>query len=171
MQKGKYNYQTEEQKEMQKFFIVLIILVIIIAGVYLCSKLLIKPNIEDYAYQTGEVSTNSISVGTLLTAKEKTYYVIAYDFKGSNASAISNYTNYYENFNTNGNKLYYLDLSTVFNKPYYVQENSNPKATNIKDLKMLDGTLLLIKDGKINKYLEGFDAIAKELKVDVNITK
>ena len=170
MQKGKYNYQTEEQKEMQKFFIVLIILVLIILGVYLCSKVFIKPDIEEYEYTTGEINNEAISVGTLFSKKDSSYYVLAYDFNSKNANNYKSYASYYNNFSTKGIKIYYLDLSTVFNKPYYVNENSNPKATNIKDLKMIDGTLLLIKDKKISKYVEGIDGIAKELKVD-NITK
>ena len=169
MQKGKYNYQTEEQKEMQKFFIVLVILVLIILGVYLCSKVFIKPDVKEYEYTTGEVNNEAISVGTLFSKKDS-YYVLAYDFNGNNAGNYKNYGDYYSNFSTKGIKIYYLDLSTAFNKPYYVSENSNPKATKIKDLKMLDGTLLLIKDKKINKYIEGIDNIAKELKVD-NVIK
>ena len=170
MKKGKYNYQTEEQKEMQKFFIVLIILVLIILGVYLCSKVFIKPDIKEYEYTTGEINNEAISVGTLFSKNDSSYYVLAYDFNGNNASNYKNYASYYNNFSTKGIKIYYLDLSTVFNKPYYVNENSNPKATNIKDLKMIDGTLLLIKDKKISKYMEGIDNIFKELKID-NIVK
>lgn len=162
--KEKINYQTEEQKEMQKFFIVLIILVIIILGVYILSKILIKPNIKEYEYTTGNVSTTAISVGTLLNAKEDSYYVLAYNFDGDNASSYQNYGSYYTSNNSDHIKVYYLNLNTVFNKPYYVTENSNPKATEIKDLKILDGTLLLIKKGKITKYLEGIDAIFQELK-------
>ncbi len=170
MQKGKYNYQTEEQKEMQKFFIVLVILVLIILGVYLCSKVFIKPDIKEYEYTIGEVNNEAISVGTLFSKKDSSYYVLAYDFNSKNANNYRNYAEYYNNFSTKGIKIYYLDLSTVFNKTYYVSENSNPKATKIKDLKMIDGTLLLIKDKKINKYIEGIDEISKELKIE-NITK
>ena len=170
MQKGKYNYQTEEQKEMQKFFIVLVVLVLIILGVYLGSKVLIKPDIKEYEYTIGEINNEAISVGTLFSKKDSSYYVLAYDFNSSNAANYKNYASYYNNFSTKGIKIYYLDLSTVFNKPYYVSENSNPKATKINDLKMKDGTLLLIKDKKINKYFEGIDAISKELKID-NVIK
>ena len=163
MKKEKINYQTEEQKEMQKFFIVLVIIILIILGVYFLSKALIKPNIKEYEYTTGSVSTTAISVGTLFTAKEDSYYVLAYDFKSEDASAYQSYGTYYTS-NKPDAKIYYLDLSTVFNKPYYVTENSNPKATKIEDLKMLNGTLLLIQKGKIVKYLEGLDTIANELK-------
>ncbi len=166
MKKEKMNYQTEEQKEMQKFFIVLIVLVIIIIGVYLFSKAVIKPDIKELEYTSGSVDDTAISVGTLLNAKESSYYVLAYDFNSGKSTAYKNYASYYtsEDPDEKKTKIYFLDLSTVFNKPYYVTENSNPKATKIKDLRILDGTLLLIKDGKITKYLEGLDAISKELK-------
>ena len=164
MKKEKINYQTEEQKEMQKFFLVVVGLVLVILGVYFLSKILIKPSIKEYEYTTGQVSTTAISVGTLLNAKEKSYYVVAYDFNSDISSSIQTYADHYTSTKENATKIYYLDLSTAFNRPYYVTEKSNPKATKIKDLKMLNGTLLLIKDGKITKYLEGLDAISKELK-------
>ena len=156
MKKEKFTYETEEQKELTKFFIVLAILIVIILGVYFFSKAFVGPKVEDYPYQTGSVSTTAISVGTLLNAPEKEYYVLAYDTKSTQKQSLSTYTNYYTNTAENPIKIYYLDLANQINKPYYVTEKSNPKATKIQDLKMLNGTLLLI---------EGQNKIKEELKV------
>ncbi len=159
-------YQTEEQTEMKKFFIVLILLVGIIIGVYFLSKIFIKSNVKDYEYQNGTISTTAMSVGTIFNGKEKEYYVMAYDTTAVDAQSYSTYTNYYTQNKENALKIYYLDLSNGLNKKYYVTENSNKKAQKIADLKILDGTLLKIKEGKITKYLEGKEAIAQELKVN-----
>lgn len=159
-------YQTEEQKELKKFGIVLAIVVILILGVFGVSKLLMKQKAEDLKYQDGSVSTTEAIVGTILNQKEEEYYILAYDYTLTNADVYKNYaTNYTQNAK-NKIKVYYLDLSSAFNKDYYVKENSNPKATTSKELKMKDGTLLKIKSGKIVEYIEGLDKIAEKFKVE-----
>lgn len=166
MKKEKLTYKTEEQQEMKKFLIILFIVVVIIVGVYGLSKVFIKEETKDLTYQTGEVSTDKVIVGTMLKKPEKEYYVLAYDTTGNNKDSYQIYAGYYTQINLKGIKIYYLDLNDVFNEKYYVKENSNPKATNIKDLKMLDGTLLKIENGKITKYIEGIEEVQKELKVE-----
>ena len=69
----KMKYQTEEQKELLKFGIVLLIVVGLILGVFLLSKVLIKPEAKEIEYQSGSVSTTTAIVGTMLNQKEEEY--------------------------------------------------------------------------------------------------
>ena len=158
-------YKTEEFEEFKKFALVLIAVIVLIAGIYFLSRVVIKNSAPDLAYQTGSVQTDIAIVGTILNEPEDTYYVLAYDSTSSKALAYLTYAGYYKDNQKDAIKIYYLDLNEGFNKDYYVKENSNPKATKISDLKMLDGTLLKIQKGKITKYLEGTEKIAQELKV------
>ena len=158
-------YKTEEFEEFKKFALVLIAVIVLIAGIYFLSQVVIKNSAPDLAYQTGSVQTDIAIVGTILNEPEDTYYVLAYDSTSSKALAYLTYAGYYKDNQKDAVKIYYLDLNEGFNKDYYVKENSNPKATKISDLKMLDGTLLKIQKGKITKYLEGAEKIAQELKV------
>lgn len=167
MKKQKITYKTEEQNEMVKFFIVLGIVIVLIIGVFFLSKLLLKAEAKDLTYQTGSVSTDIAIVGTLFNQPEKEYYVLAYDTNSNYASAYVTYGEYYtQKLKDKAIKIYYLDLSSAFNKDYFVTENSNPKATKISDLKIADGTLIKIKNGKITEYTEGIDKIAQKLKAD-----
>lgn len=166
MAKEKMTYKTEEQKEIVKFIVVLVIVISLIVAVFFLSKVLIKQEAEPTTYQAGEIATNIAIVGTLLNQPETDYYVLAYDTNGTNASAYVTYAEYYTSSKENPIKIYYLDLSSAFNKDYYVTENSNPKATTIKDLKMLDGTLIRVRNGKITEYTEGISNIAEKLKVE-----
>jgi len=165
LKKEKLVYKTEEQAEIMKFFIVLVVVVCLIVCVFFLSKAFIKEEVSDYAYQSGTVSTSAAIVGTIFNNPEKTYYVLAYDSTSNDASSYSSYSYNYTSKQENATKVYTLDLNNGMNKDYYVKENSNPKATSIKDLKMKDGTLLKIQNGKITKYLEGLEAIKNELKV------
>lgn len=166
MKKEKLNYKTEEQKEIVKFGIVLAILVCVIVFVYLLSSKFLNVSIKEYEYTTGTVSTDVVIVGTLLNQKEKSYYVMAYDSTKNNATSYNTYTEYYTSNKKDALKIYYLDLNNGMNKDYYVLENSNPNAKKIKDLKIIDGTLIKVENNKITKYIEGTKAIEKELKVD-----
>ncbi len=159
------NYKTQETEEMKKFILVLGVVLVIIIAIFAISKIFLKETAEEYEYQAGTVSTNIAIVGTILNNPENEYYVLAYDTKGTDASAYLTYASYYTNNATSPIKIYYLNLNSSFNQAYYVTENSNTKAKAIKDLKMLDGTLLRIKDGKIVEYIEGMDNIASKLKV------
>jgi len=165
MKKDKIVYKTEEQQEMIKFLVVLIVVILIIVGVYFFSKAFIKEEVKDLVYETGTVRNNVAIVGTILNNPEKEYYVLAYDTTKPDASSYSTYAGYYTGNQDGALKIYYLDLDNGLNKNYYVEEKSNPKATKISELKMLDGTLIKVKNGKIVKYIEGIDSIKNEIKV------
>lgn len=165
MTKQNRNYQTEEQKEMIKFFIVLGIVVILILSVFFFSKIFMKPQVDELTYQNGSVSTTVAIVGTMLSQKEEEYYVLAYDYNSKLASAYETYASTYKANKKDAIKIYNLDLSSAFNKKYHVEENSNPSAKEIKDLKIKDGTLIKIQKGKIVEYVEGLDKIASKLSV------
>lgn len=158
-------YKTEEQQEMFKFIIVLIVVILLILGIFLLSKVLIKDKVSDLSYTDGSVSTTAIIVGTMLNRPESEYYVLAYDTTSSDASSYVTYASYYKSKATNPIKIYYLNLNSVFNQNYYVESNSNPKAKKISDLKITNGTLIHVKNGKITEYIEGIDAISSKLKV------
>ena len=165
MKKDREKYQTEEQKEDIKFVIVVIILVAIIMGVYLLSKVLIKPDVKEYEYTAGEVSDSAMSVGTILKGKEDEYYVLAFDSDEFDSVSYSTIKSYYENYQEEPLKVYIIDLKNALNRQSYVKENSNPNAKTVKDLKIKSGTLIKVSKGKIVKYLEGYESISKELKV------
>lgn len=166
MKKQTLQYKTEETEEMKKFFLVLFIVIIVIILAFVFSSFFLKDEAKDYEYQTGQISTTTAIVGTILNNPESEYYVLAYDTNGVDANSYVTYGNYYKSNQKNAVKIYYLNLNSAFNKDYYVTENSNPKAKKISELKMKDGTLLHIKNGKIIEYIEGIDKIASKLKVN-----
>ena len=166
MKKQKIAYKTEEFEEMKKFVIVLIVVIILIVGIYFISKAVIKNSASLLTYQDGEIETDTIIVGTLLNRPEDEYYVLAYDSTSNQALAYTTYASYYTSEQEKPIKVYYLNLHEEFNQAYYVTEGSNPKATKISDLKIKDGTLIRVKNGKIAEYIEGTEKIAAELKVE-----
>lgn len=157
----KMNYKTEESKEIMKFFIVLLVVIAIILVGFLITKLANKKNSQDITYASGNIATDKVIVGTMLSRGGE-YYVLCYDTSKNDANI---YVTYGENYkNKKALDLYYLDLSSEFNRKYYVDEDSNKEAKKIDELKITDGTLIRIKDGKIVEYIEGIQDISTKLK-------
>lgn len=157
----KMNYKTEESKEIMKFFIVLLVVIAIILVGFWITKLANKKNSQDITYASGNIATDKVIVGTMLSRGGE-YYVLCYDTSKNDANI---YVTYGENYkNKKALDLYYLDLSSEFNRKYYVDEDSNKEAKKIDELKITDGTLIRIKDGKIVEYIEGIHDISTKLK-------
>ena len=76
---------------------------------------------------------------------------------------------YYESVISNYQKkedktpLYVVDLSDELNKSIIGKED-NIKASSLSDMSVKSSTLLLIKNGKIVKYIIDMDTIESELK-------
>ena len=157
----KMNYKTEESKEIMKFFIVLLVVIAIILVGFWITKLANKKNSQDITYASGNIATDKVIVGTMLSRGGE-YYVLCYDTSKNDANI---YVTYGENYkNKKALDLYYLDLSSEFNRKYYVDEESNKEAKKIDELKISNGTLIRIKDGKIVEYIEGIQDISAKLK-------
>ena len=87
MKKQTLQYKTEETEEMKKFFLVLIIVIIVIILAFVFSSFFLKDEAKDYEYQTGQISTTTAIVGTILNNPESEYYVLAYDTDGVDANS------------------------------------------------------------------------------------
>jgi hypothetical protein len=171
MEKNKQTkYETEEQKEIKKFFIVLIGLVVIILGIYLFTRAFITKdlfdNSSDVTYESGTISYDTAIVGTMLNRPYDEYYVMAFDSEGTK-------TNYYNTIassyisSDDSLKVYYIDLANELNKSYVASDNDEVtvKFTSLDELKLGEVTLIKIKKGKVTKIITDIDSIASELAV------
>ena len=99
--------------------------------------------------------------GTIFN-REGNYYVAILDSKDK-------MNTYYESVISNYQKkedktpLYVVDLSDELNKSIIGKED-NIKASSLSDMSVKSSTLLLIKNGKIVKYIIDMDTIESELK-------
>lgn len=159
------NFKTEEQKEIIKFIIIIVVVVSLVVGIYFFTKKFVTKDEEKKETQeiTGTVNYNVTIIGELLNRPYNEYYAIIYDSTSNDAGK---YQGIYSKFTTgekSTTKMYYIDLSNKLNKDYYSEEETNPKAKSIKELKLGDFTLIKVKDGKIIKYLEDEEEVKKEL--------
>lgn len=161
--------QNEETKTMKQFLITLIIVIIGVVGIYLLTKYVVKKdnatnnssNTEEKSY----IDPNTAIVGTMLNKSSDAYYVIVYDKTKDNATTYYSLVSTYK-AKDKALKVYTVDLSNSLNKKYIATDNkTNPKATNLEDLKFGEVTLLKVKNNKITEAYETTDAIKKALDV------
>ena len=161
--------QNEETKTMKQFLITLIIVIIGVVGIYLLTKYVVKKdNATNNSSNTEEknyIDPNMAIFGTMLNKISYAYYVIIYDKTKDNATTYYSLVSTYK-AKDKALKVYTVDLSNSLNKKYIATDNkTNPKATNLEDLKFGEVTLLKVKNNKITEAYETTDAIKKALDV------
>ena len=161
--------QNEETKTMKQFLITIIIVIIGVVGIYLLTKYVVKKdNATNNSSNTEEknyIDPNTAIVGTMLNKSSDAYYVIIYDKTKDNATTYYSLVSTYK-AKDKALKVYTVDLSNSLNKKYIATDNkTNPKATNLEDLKFGEVTLLKVKNNKITEAYETTDAIKKALDV------
>lgn len=153
---------SDETDQVRNFILILIGVAVVTFGLYfLSSHYLVKDGVKkDNTNTEEEIAYNNVNVGTVFNRIEDEYYVFAFDPSSLKASTYSMILN---TVDTKKKRVYFMDLSVDVNKAY-VKEESNSKATKATELALKDPTLIMIKDGKIAKYIENVDDIEKELK-------
>lgn len=161
--------QNEETKTMKQFLITLIIVIVGVVGIYLLTKYVVKKdnstNNSSTTEEKSNIDPNTAIVGTMLNKSSDAYYVIIYDKTKDNATTYYSLVSTYK-AKDKALKVYTVDLSNSLNKKYIATDNkTNPKATNLEDLKFGEVTLLKVKNNKITEAYETTDAIKKALDV------
>lgn len=165
---GKMNVQTTEQIELKNFILVILVVVICVAGLYLVTRAFITkdlfPKDEEPTIVAGEVNYDVAIMGQLLNRPYKEYYVAIFDSNGDHFVDMSSLVSAYNEL-ANHKHIYTIDLSNKLNDGYYSPEEENVKAKSLSEIKLGDITLIKVKDGKINKYINDYDKMRKELGV------
>ena len=95
------------------------------------------------------------------------YYVFAYYVEGDDellTTLDETITKYAES--DKAKKIYYLNLAEATNKNYYSTGKTNPKPSNLADLRLGKATLIKIKNKKIYQYFDTENTIKAELKAN-----
>ncbi|MBO7246930.1 MAG: hypothetical protein J6V02_01105, partial [Bacteroidaceae bacterium] len=106
-----------------------------------------------------EINYDVATVGTILNRPYDEYLVLLYNSKESEAAYYSTLLANY----TGDKKVYFVDLSLKTNEAY-VGEKASGKFSEVKEAKFSGPTLLDIKNGKVEKFLESKEEIKNALK-------
>lgn len=155
--------QTNEDTNMVRKFFLILLGVILISGLiyFLTSKNLdsTKSNTES---SSTSISYDTVNVGNIFNRPYDEYYVMAYDFDGSDAYEYTNAVLSYKGESTSI-KIYSLDLGLKQNNDH-VGDKSNKNAKNASEIMFNGPTLIKISNGKIVNYYDSKDKILDTLK-------
>ena len=147
--------KSEDLSELKGLGKILLILVGAFIVMYLITLGANKAGLFDPGYTKPEVSDAVISYENIMAGtifnREGNYYVAILDSKDK-------MNTYYDK-----TPLYVVDLSDELNKSI-IGEEDNTLASSLSDMSVKSSTLLLVKDGKIVKYIIDMDTIESELK-------
>lgn len=147
-------------KEIKTLIIIIAIIIVLVVGVYFLTEASLKKK-NNSKEDSVEISYSEILIGTAFDMPEKKYYVLAYKFDSDDASI---YEKLYDKYNEKDDSItiYKIDLSKGFNSKA-LSEESNKKPTDSTSLKINESALILIKDGKVSKYIETLKDIKEAL--------
>ena len=157
-------YVSEEGKELKRFIIILFSIIVLVLIVYGITRFVKKDEQTKDEVTAGVIDYDKVSIGTMLNRNSSEYYVILYDGKNENAILYSAIINKYI-AKSDSKKIYYCDLDNKLNSAYKAKnkDNVNKDAKSIDELALGDLTLIKVKNGKIDKYIEDIDTIKSEL--------
>lgn len=162
--KSKVNSYSSDSDEMVRMFKVLGVVVLALALFYII-----------FAVITGEISFGNndtktpdeiqnveILAGTTFSRADSEYYVLFYDFSASDSIRYANIYDMYQNSGA-GVKVYLVDLGKKFNTKYITKNNKEIDISSSLALKVINGTLVKVEDGKGVSYSAGTKEIEKTL--------
>lgn len=155
-----YSSDSDEMMRMLK----MIGFVVLVLGVFYLWFAIISGEIS-FGSKEKEVEIQNVEIlaGETFNRVDETYYVMMYNFDDKeNAPKYSSiYSVYYANGGSE--KIYVVDLSKKFNTGYITDSNSKVNITSIENLKVVDGTLIKVENGKGTLKVIGEEQIKKTL--------
>lgn len=109
-----------------------------------------------------KIQNVEILAGNIYLKSESSYYVMMYDFSTSDSSVYSDIYSIYIN-SGNTTRLYVVDLSKKFNSDYVTTDRSSVNVDSVESLKVMNGTLIKVEEGKGSLVAIGSDEIKKNL--------
>jgi len=161
---------SEEASEVIRFVKVLGIVILVVVALYFFTRIFVTRDlfnnraIEDKESEQINIDYNVTTLGALFTRPYDEYYVLVYSSESIAATHLSIMAMMYRD-KEDSIKLYTADLSTPFNQSFYSETETTPNATSVEELRVGDTTLIMIRNGKIVKFIEDIDLIAEELGV------
>lgn len=103
-----------------------------------------------------EIQNVEILAGSTFNRVDDEYYVIFYDFDGNNSTRAVTFYNLYSK-KSEHLKMYVVDLGNAFNSKCVVSSRDEVNVTNASSLKVMDLSIIKVKDGKAEFIAAGVD--------------
>lgn len=152
--------ETTTSTEILKVLRVLFVVIVVLSAFYLLTVLIVG-NVDDDTVAETTIQYDEILAGSSFGMRDDEYLVVYYDFTDSELTDIT--SQIYSYSYTGEYRLYTVDMSNGFNKPYATEETANKKPESAEELLINGPTLIKFSDGKVSEYIEGTDNIVDYL--------
>ena len=149
-----------DEDQMKRMIKILLIVVLFIGLVWFIFALI---NGEIFSKKKAqekkevEIQNDIILAGSTFNRNEDEYYVLLYDFEGVNSGTCSAiFTVYKDKAQL---KMFKVDLHDKMNSNVLVTDKGLVNTSSSSDLKVLDATLIKVKDGKAVEVKSGIDEL------------
>ena len=152
------------ENEMSKLILLIVIVGIVFAAFYIVTLFVTKDEKEEPSTEETTEATiqyEKILVGNILTEKPSEYYVLVYFEKDQYLNLYKQYLEYYKTLE-GAMPYYFVNMDESFNKQY-IGEKSKLNASDSKDFRFKETSLLRIQKGKVIATYEGKDNITGKL--------
>lgn len=134
--------------------------VLVFLGIFYLITIAIVGREEKEEIPEATIQYEEILAGSSFTMRDDEYLVVYYDFEDEEMSNL--YSAVYSYTYSGSKRLYTVNMSNGFNSKY-VSEKSNKEPKDAGELAINGPTLISIKDGKVDEYIEGSDNIISYL--------
>lgn len=153
--------ETSTVQELLKILRILFIVIVVLSAFYLLTVAIVGSDDEEKDAET-TIQYEEILAGSSFNMKNDEYLVVYYDFSDTELTDIT--SQIYSYAYTGEYRLYTVDMSNGFNKPYATEEAANKQPEKAEDLLINGPTLIKFADGKVEDYIEGTEDIVEYLK-------
>lgn len=156
------NIESNAEKQMFTVLKIVFVVLVFLSAFYLLTLLIVSDGNEDddETVETA-IQYEEILAGSSLTMNDSEYLVVYYDFSDTGLSDLSSAISTYNSIGTL--RIYTVDMSNGFNSKYVSSDKSNVEPKSAADLSIKGSTLIKIKDGKVEEYIEGTDEVISYL--------
>jgi len=147
-----------------KLILILVVICILCLFYLLTVYLTEKESTESAANKPEEetvIQYDEILAGSTFNKPDEKYFVVYYDMSSEDIADITSAIGAY-NAKEDALPLYTVDMSNPLNKNY-ASKDSNKSVDEASELRINGVTLIRVKDGELDKYLEGEDEVVEYL--------
>ncbi len=139
---------------------IVFVVVVVLAAFYLLTVAIVG---KDEKVEDTTIQYREILAGSSFDMGDAEYLVVYYDKSNEEYSDLAS-TVYNYSYRTDALRVYTVDMSDGFNKPYTTVEGSKKDVQSADQLLINGPTLIKFKDGAIVDYVEGVDGVKEYLK-------
>ena len=151
-------YVPEEGNQMERLIKITVGVLAVLLVFYLVFAIYHGELFKNNPKEQESVQSIIITAGTAYSQEDSEYYVLFYDFNGDNKTYGDAFYGIFTN-NNSSKKIYKVNLGSGLNSNHLAKEAKEVNTSNNSSLKVLDMTLIKVKNAKAVEVYSGLEKV------------